>query len=66
MPLPQENRALSKLPKFKRKPGGLKKYLTGHESYFADHFGFRTLLVRGAETDSCFMRNARPSMTGWE
>lgn len=41
-----ENRALAEFPAFHANLDGLGKYLSGLESYFNDHFGFRKRLVR--------------------
>src|SRR4051812_36199372 len=41
-----ENRAPAIFPAFNLSLGGVRSYLTGLESYYNDHFGFRKQLVR--------------------
>ena len=40
-----ENNLPATFPKYAAKPGGLKEFLTGLDTYFNDHFGFRQRLV---------------------
>src|SRR5271154_2566924 len=40
-----EKRLPAQFPQFKSDLGGLKKYISGLESYFNDHFGFRNQLI---------------------
>src|SRR5476649_174863 len=45
-PMPNENRAQAKFPKFQSGSGSLGEYIAGLELYYNDHFGFRNRLVR--------------------
>jgi len=41
-----ENRTLAAFPKFEMSVSGAKRYLTGFDAWFTDHFAFRSTLVR--------------------
>ena len=45
-PAPNENRPLAMFPVRERGIAGLPKFTAGLETYFSDHFGFRSQLVR--------------------
>jgi hypothetical protein len=45
-PAANENRAPARFPEFRPGLGGAREFLTGLESYYSDHFGFRNRLVR--------------------
>jgi len=45
-PAPNERRKPAEFPKFEASGEGLKRYVTGLEQYFNDHFGFRKRLIR--------------------
>lgn len=41
-----ENRTLAAFPTFEASPSGAKRYLTGLDAWFTDHFAFRSSLVK--------------------
>lgn len=41
-----ENRTLAAFPTFQLSPGGVRRYLTGYDAWFTDHFAFRSTLVK--------------------
>src|SRR5690242_2336853 len=45
-PMSNENRAPAKFPALNLSLDGVRTYMTGLESYYNDHFGFRNQLVR--------------------
>ena len=41
-----ENRTLAAFPTFELSPGGVRRYLTGLDAWYTDHFAFRNTLVK--------------------
>jgi hypothetical protein len=49
-PQVKENRPLAPFPRLAPGPGGIRKFISGLDSYYTDHFGFRRRLIYWAQT----------------